>query len=153
MPAELMDGRKVSELLRPQLLAHARELAERHRVVPTLAAIMVGYNAASAQYVRNKRKFAEELGFRSEHVAIATADASTERVLEAIEWLNADERITGILMQLPVPEGIDTFRLFDAIHADKDVDAVGAESLKGFYRGHWGRFIPCTPRGVLTLLD
>ena len=153
MPAELMDGRRVSELLRPHLIAHARELAEQHGVVPALAAIMVGDNAASSQYVRNKRKFAEELGFRSEIVAIAAAEARTERLLETIARLNADERITGILLQLPVPQGIDTFRLFDAIDADKDVDGVGGASLKGFYRGHWGRFIPCTPRGVLTLLD
>src|ERR1700722_8638858 len=108
MPAELMDGRRVTELLRPQLLAHARELAEQHGVVPGLAAILVGDNAASSQYVRNKRKFADELGFRSEIVAIAAAEATTEQVLETIERLNADERITGILLQLPVPDGIDT---------------------------------------------
>lgn len=148
-----MDGRKVSELLKPYLHAHARELADRYGVVPALAAIMVGDNAASTQYVRNKRKFAEELGFRSEIVSIAAAEATTDRVLETIARLNADAGITGILLQLPVPDGIDTFRLFDAIDPDKDVDAVGAASLTGFYRGHWGRFIPCTPRGVLTLLD
>jgi len=77
MPAELMDGRRVSELLRPHLIAHARELAEQYGVIPGLAAIMVGDNAASSQYVRNKRKFAEELGFRSEVVAIAEAEVST----------------------------------------------------------------------------
>ena len=148
-----MDGRKVSELLKPYLHAHARELADRYGVVPALAAIMVGDNAASTQYVRNKRKFAEELGFRSEIVSIAAAEATTDRVLETIARLNADAGITGILLQLPVPDGIDTFRLFDAIDPDKDVDAVGAASLTGFYRGHWGRFIPCTPRGVLTLFD
>ncbi len=76
---------------------------------------MVGDNAASSQYVRNKRKFAGELGFRSEVVAIAEAEASTERVLDTIARLNADERITGILLQLPVSDGLDTFQLFDAI--------------------------------------
>jgi methylenetetrahydrofolate dehydrogenase (NADP+) / methenyltetrahydrofolate cyclohydrolase len=153
MTAKLMDGRKVSEFLKPHLLAHARDLADRHGVIPALAAIIVGDDAASVQYVRNKRKFAEALGFRSEIVSVPAVDATTDRVLETIARLNADDAITGILLQLPVPDGLDTFRLFDAIHPDKDVDAVGAESLKGFYRGHWGRFIPCTPRGVLTLLD
>lgn len=148
-----MDGRAVSEFLKPHLRAHARELAERHRVVPALAAIMAGDNAASAQYVRNKRKLAEEMGFRSEIITVAAAAASTERLLETIGRLNADPAITGILLQLPVPDGVDTFRLFDAIDPNKDVDAVGAASLTGFYRGAWGRFIPCTPRGVLTLLD
>jgi methylenetetrahydrofolate dehydrogenase (NADP+)/methenyltetrahydrofolate cyclohydrolase len=148
-----MDGRKLSDLLKPYLRAHARELSDRHGVTPGLAAILVGDNAASTQYVRNKRKFAEELGFRSEVVSIAAVDASTDLLLETIARLNADDRITGILLQLPMPDGIDSFRLFDAIDPDKDVDAVGASSLTGFYRGHWGRFIPCTPRGVLTLLD
>jgi methylenetetrahydrofolate dehydrogenase (NADP+)/methenyltetrahydrofolate cyclohydrolase len=148
-----MDGREVSRFLKPQLLAHARELADRHRLVPALAAILVGDNAASTQYVRNKRKFAEDLGFRNEIVTLPAADATTERLLETIAQLNADPAITGILLQLPVPAGVDTFRLFDAIDPRKDVDAVGAASLTGFYRGEWGRFVPCTPRGVLTLLD
>lgn len=153
MTGKLMDGREVSKFLKPYLRAHARELADRYWVVPALAAIMVGDNAASTQYVRNKRKFAEELGFRSEIITFAAAEATTERLLETIARLNADPAITGILLQLPVPDGVDTFRLFDAIDPNKDVDAVGAESLTGFYRGKWGRFIPCTPRGVLTLID
>jgi len=153
MTGKLMDGREVSKFLKPHLRAHARELADRYRVVPALAAIMVGDNAASTQYVRNKRRFAEELGFRSEIITVAAAEATTERLLETIARLNADPAITGILLQLPVPDGVDTFRLFDAIDPNKDVDAVGAASLTGFYRGKWGRFIPCTPRGVLTLID
>ncbi len=153
MTGKLMDGRAVSQFLKPHLLEHARELADRHRVVPALAAILVGDNAASMQYVRNKRRLAEELGFRSETITVAAPEASTERLLETIARLNADPRITGILLQLPVPEGVDTFRLFDAIDPNKDVDAVGSASLTGFYRGEWGRFIPCTPRGVLTLID
>jgi methylenetetrahydrofolate dehydrogenase (NADP+)/methenyltetrahydrofolate cyclohydrolase len=148
-----MDGRKLSDLLKPLLRAHAQELSDRYGVTPALAAIIVGDDAASAQYVRNKRKFAEELGFRSEIIAIPGAAATTDHLLETIARLNADDSITGILLQLPVPDGIDTFALFDAIDAAKDVDAVGSASLSGFYRGHWGRFIPCTPRGVLSLLD
>jgi methylenetetrahydrofolate dehydrogenase (NADP+) / methenyltetrahydrofolate cyclohydrolase len=148
-----MDGRKLSDLLKPLLRAHAQELSDRYGVTPALAAIIVGDDAASAQYVRNKRKFAEELGFRSEIIAIPGAAATTNYLLETIGRLNADDSITGILLQLPVPDAIDTFALFDAIDAAKDVDAVGSASLSGFYRGHWGRFIPCTPRGVLSLLD
>jgi methylenetetrahydrofolate dehydrogenase (NADP+) / methenyltetrahydrofolate cyclohydrolase len=153
MTGKLMDGREVSRFLKPHLQAHARELADRYHLAPALAAILVGDNAASTQYVRNKRKFAEELGFRSEIVAVAAAEATTDRLLEIIAQLNADPTITGILLQLPVPDRVDTFRLFDAIDPYKDVDAVGAASLTGFYRGQWGRFIPCTPRGVLTLID
>jgi methylenetetrahydrofolate dehydrogenase (NADP+) / methenyltetrahydrofolate cyclohydrolase len=148
-----MDGRAVTELLRPQLQRYAEELATAHRCVPTLAAIVAGENAASRQYVRNKRRFCTELGFASEMVEIAAKEATTEHLLDAIARLNQAPHVTGILLQLPVPEGIEVFRLFDAIAPDKDVDAVSASSVTGFYRGEWGRFIPCTPRGVLTLLD
>lgn len=153
MSAILMDGREVSRMLKPRLKEHARELADRYGLVPGLAAILAGDDPASTQYVRNKRRFAEELGFRSEVVALPAAEASTERLLESVQRLNADPRTTGILLQLPLPKGADAFSLFDAIDPLKDVDAVGAASMTGFYRGEWGRFIPCTPRGVLTLLD
>jgi methylenetetrahydrofolate dehydrogenase (NADP+)/methenyltetrahydrofolate cyclohydrolase len=153
MPAIIMDGRELSEHLKPELVRYARELVEQHKLVPTLAAILVGDNPASQQYVRNKQRFAEELGFGSKTVTMPEREATTERLLDSIEHLNADARIIGILLQLPVPERVDCFRLFDAIAPDKDIDAVGSESLKGFYRGQWGTFIPCTPRGVLTLLD
>jgi len=148
-----MDGRAVSEHLKPELRGYAEELATRHKCVPTLAAILAGDDPASQQYVRNKRRLAEALGFRSEIVTMAAGEASTERLLETIARLNADPRITGILLQLPVPGSVDTYRLFDAIAPEKDVDAVGPANIAGYYRGQWGRFIPCTPRGVLTLID
>ncbi len=148
-----MDGRKASEFLRPHLQAYAQELIETYRFVPHLAAILVGEDPASAQYVKNKQRFTELLGCKSSTIRIAARDATIERLSETIAGLNADPGVTGILLQLPIPEGLDNFRLFDEIDPMKDVDAVGASSISGFYRGQWGRFIPCTPRGVLTLLD
>jgi methylenetetrahydrofolate dehydrogenase (NADP+)/methenyltetrahydrofolate cyclohydrolase len=148
-----MDGRKVSEHLKPELRRCGRELAERYNLVPTLAAILVGDNSASTQYVRNKRRLAEELGFHSHMVTMPAAEGTTDRLLEAITRLNADRRINGLIVQLPLPGAVDTFRLFDVIDPAKDVDAVGSANLASFYRAQWGRFIPCTPRGVLTLLD
>jgi methylenetetrahydrofolate dehydrogenase (NADP+) / methenyltetrahydrofolate cyclohydrolase len=153
MSAIIMDGRAVSEALMPQVRAHARELIERHRFTPGLAAILVGDDPASRQYVRNKRRLAEELGFHSEVVRLAESDATTDSLAAIIQRLNADRRISGILIQLPMPPRVDKFRLFDVIDPLKDVDAVSAASVGGFYRGEWGRFIPCTPRGVLALLD
>jgi methylenetetrahydrofolate dehydrogenase (NADP+) / methenyltetrahydrofolate cyclohydrolase len=148
-----MDGREVTEFLKPYLRRYARELVEEHKLVPALTAILVGGDPASTQYVRNKRRFAEELGFTSAIVAIPPEQASTDYLLATIARLNSDPQVTGILLQLPVPATVDTFRLFDAIDSAKDVDAIGAGSVSSFYRGQWGRFIPCTPRGVLTLLD
>src|SRR5216684_5513896 len=153
MPAIIMDGRKVSEHLKPELRRHARELADNHNLVPGLAAVLVGENPASMQYVRNKRRLSDELGFRNEMVTIAEQEATTERLVEIIKRLNGDPHINGILIQLPLPERVDTYRLFDVIAAHKDVDAVGVANVASFYRAQWGHFIPCTPRGVLTLRD
>ena len=148
-----MDGRAVSELLMPEVRRNAAELRDRYGCVPALAAILVGSDPASRQYVRNKHRLARELGCKSEVIEIEAEKASTESLLATIERLNNDRATTGILLQLPVPANVDQFALFDAIAPEKDVDAVGADAVIGFYRGQWGRFIPCTPRGVLTLLD
>ena len=80
-------------------------------------------------------------------------EASTERLLAEVAQLNADPSVAGILLQLPIPDKVDRYRLFDAIDPAKDVDAVGAVNVSAFYRAQLGRFIPCTPRGVLTLLN
>ena len=152
MPAVIMDGRAVSAYLKPSLQAHAAELIDQHKFVATLAAILVGDDPASGQYVRNKRRYVEDLGFRSRIIRLK-AEADAVLILATIKELNADSDVTGILLQLPLPKGVDVFPLFDAIDPLKDVDAVGGSSITGFYRGEWGRFVPCTPRGVLTLLD
>lgn len=153
MSAIVMDGRALSARLKPELQRYARELKERHGVTPMLGAILAGDSAASIQYVRNKRRLAEDLGFGTEILTMTAAEATTGHLLGEITRMNDHPAITGILLQLPLPDGVDVFRLFDAIAPGKDVDAVGASSISGFYRGAWGRFIPCTPRGVLTLLD
>jgi methylenetetrahydrofolate dehydrogenase (NADP+) / methenyltetrahydrofolate cyclohydrolase len=153
MSATIMDGREVSRLLRPELEHYARELKERYHCAPALAAMLIGGDPASRQYVRNKRRFAEDLGFESRMVTMTAEEATTERLLEEIARLNADSAAAGILLQLPIPEKVDRFRLFDAIDPAKDVDAVGAVNVSDFYRAQLGRFIPCTPRGVLTLLN
>ncbi len=153
MSAIVMDGRAVSRHLIPEVRRNVAELRDRYRCVPMLVAILVGDEPASRQYVRNKGRLARELGCESEVVEIKSEGATTESLLSLIGRLNSDSKTTGILLQLPVPESVDRFRLFDAIAPAKDVDAVSASSVSGFYRGEWGTFIPCTPRGVLTLLD
>jgi methylenetetrahydrofolate dehydrogenase (NADP+)/methenyltetrahydrofolate cyclohydrolase len=153
MAAIIMDGRAVSAALMPELSRYARELAARHGVSPGLAAVLVGHDPASRQYVRNKQRYAAELGFTSRVIEVPEKEASTAHLLEVVDELNRDGQIAGIILQLPLPEGVDTFRLFDAIDPLKDVDGVCGGSVADFYRAQWGRFIPCTPRGVLTLLN
>jgi methylenetetrahydrofolate dehydrogenase (NADP+) / methenyltetrahydrofolate cyclohydrolase len=153
MAAIIMDGRALSSHLLPELRRHAAELRERHNCVPALAAILVGSDPASRQYVRNKQRLAGELGLESRTITMDFAAATTSALLEIIDGLNRDPRVTGVLIQLPLPDQVERYRLFDTIRPDKDIDAVGASSVSGFYRGEWGRFIPCTPRGVLSLVD
>ncbi|HEY6420139.1 MAG TPA: bifunctional 5,10-methylenetetrahydrofolate dehydrogenase/5,10-methenyltetrahydrofolate cyclohydrolase [Candidatus Binataceae bacterium] len=153
MSAKIMDGRALSARLLPELRRHVEELRGRHACKPSLAAVLVGDDPASRQYVRNKQKLAAALGCESRTIRIAEADATTQSLLEEIGGLNRDASTTGILLQMPMPERVDRFTLFDTIDPKKDVDAVGATSVGGFYRGRWGSFIPCTPRGILTLLD
>src|SRR5271168_1923177 len=148
-----MDGRALSAHLMPELRANVDELKRQFGCTPSLAAILVGDDPASRQYVKNKQRVAAELGCDSRTVRMKSADATTESLLAVIDELNADAGVNAILLQLPIPDSVDRFRLFDAIMPEKDLDAVGSASVGGFYRGQWGRFIPCTPRGVLTLLD
>lgn len=148
-----MDGRAVTAHLLPELRKHLDELRQQHNVVPSLTAVLVGSDPASRQYVKNKRRLAQELGCKSTILEIPHTDATTDSMLAIVDRLNRDPATAGILIQMPLPDQVDRYRLFDAIAPEKDVDAVGAAAVIGFYRGMWGRFIPCTPRGVLTLLD
>lgn len=137
----------------PELRRHVQELRGRYNLIPWLSAVLVGDDPASRQYVKNKRRMAQELGCSSEVVHVPAERATTELLLEIIERLNADPRTSGILVQIPLPPRVDNFRLYDAIAPKKDVDAVGAYAVSGFYRAQWSSFIPCTPRGILTLLN
>jgi len=137
----------------PELRRHAEELSARHGVSPGLAAVLVGNDPASRQYVRNKQRYAAELGFASHVIEVPPQEATAARLLDVVDGLNRDARIAGILLQLPLPAGVDEFQLFDAIAPLKDVDGVCSSSVAGFYRAQWGNFLPCTPRGVLTLLN
>jgi methylenetetrahydrofolate dehydrogenase (NADP+)/methenyltetrahydrofolate cyclohydrolase len=153
MAAIIMDGRLLSAHLMPELRAHVDVLKSKHGCTPSLAAILVGDDPASRQYIKNKQRAAAELGCDSRTIRMTVAEATTDAILDVIGKLNDDEQVNAILIQVPLPESVDQFRLFDAIRYDKDLDAVGSASVGGFYRGRWGRFVPCTPRGVLSLLD
>jgi methylenetetrahydrofolate dehydrogenase (NADP+) / methenyltetrahydrofolate cyclohydrolase len=153
MAATVMDGRAVANQLTPELRRHVAELRERHAMVPSLVAILAGDDPASRQYVRNKRRMAQELGCESRIVQLAAAETTTESLSAIIGRLNGDSATTGILVQIPLPGNVNNFAVFDAIAPMKDVDAVGAFAVSGFYRAQWTSFIPCTPRGILTLLN
>jgi methylenetetrahydrofolate dehydrogenase (NADP+)/methenyltetrahydrofolate cyclohydrolase len=126
-------------------------MLKEHGVRPCLAAVRVGEDPASAVYVRNKIRACEEVGMRSEHHALPES-TSTSELLELIASLNARDDVDGILTQLPLPSGVDETKIIEALDPSKDVD--------GFHPINAGKlamgrpvFVPCTPAGIIELLD
>jgi methylenetetrahydrofolate dehydrogenase (NADP+)/methenyltetrahydrofolate cyclohydrolase len=147
MTAELIDGTAVAERVRAEL----REAIERMPVKPGLATILVGDDPASAVYVGSKRRTCVELGIRDLHQHVA-ADVSQEALAQLIVRLGQDPDVTGILLQLPLPAHLDPQPLIELIPADKDVDGLSILS-GGRLARHVPGLYPCTPLGVLELLD
>ena len=150
MSAIRMDGKALSAKVRGQILAETDAL-KAQGVVPGLAVILVGDDPASEIYVRNKEKACSECGFYSEkHVLPATA--SQEDLIHLIHTLNENPKISGILCQLPVPPQISEEAVIDAIDPKKDVDAFHPANVGKIMIGDFD-FLPCTPAGVMELLD
>ena len=148
--ATIIDGKATAKKLRAGILEEVNSLKTRG-VVPGLAVILVGDDPASQIYVRNKEKACADCGFYSEkHTLPATA--TEEEVLALIDKLNADERISGILCQLPVPKHIDEQKVILRIDPKKDVDAFHPVNVGRIMTGDI-LFAPCTPAGVMTLLE
>lgn len=150
MTATLIDGAALAKSLRIQVAERARALTAKGRP-PGLAVILVGEDAASAVYVRNKVKDCEESGIRSVLQRLP-ADTSERDLLARIDALNADPTIHGILVQLPLPPQIDARRVIETIAPAKDVDGFHVASAGALMTGQPG-FLPCTPYGVMRLLE
>jgi len=150
MTAALIDGVAVSKALRAQWRQRVEALKARG-VTPGLAVILVGDNPASQLYVRNKVKACGEVGLYSE-VHPYPANVSQETVLAKIEELNQDPKIHGILVQLPLPPHFDNSKVLEVISAEKDADGFHLYNLGGLVSGG-AVFPPCTPYGVMALLD
>lgn len=150
MPARLLDGKKIADELLLQLQSRVTARVAAGRARPGLAVVLVGDDAASAVYVRNKRRAVERVGFESFDFDLPAS--TPEKDLHAlIDRLNADPRVHGILLQLPLPEGIDATALINRIHPDKDVDGFNAANVGRLALRQPG-LRPCTPKGVMTLL-
>ena len=150
MSAIKMDGKALSAKIRGQILAETEEL-KANGVVPGLAVILVGDDQASQIYVRNKEKACTECGFYSEkHILPATA--TQNELLELIDTLNKNPKISGILCQLPLPEQISEDAVIAAIDPKKDVDAFNTSNVGKIMTGDYD-FLPCTPAGVMELLE
>jgi len=143
----ILDGKAVSEK-RLELL---KEMIEESGLYPRLATVIVGEDPASQMYVRMKHRACERVGIGSIGIDLP-ADASTERVLEVVVKLNNDPDINGILVQLPLPPGVDTGRVINAVAPNKDVDGFHPCNIGRLFSGD-PLFAPCTPQGIMTILE
>ncbi len=150
MPARLIDGVAVGEAMRTELLAEIRALKARG-ITPGLAAVLVGDNPASTTYVRMKGKACDEAGLYHETIRLPQETVEAE-LLQLIERLNADRRIHGILVQLPLPKQINTQRVLHRVDPGKDVDGFHPENVGKVAVGDPTGFRPATPYGVQQLL-
>lgn len=151
MTAQNIDGKQIAAELRKSLKTRINKRLDAGLRKPGLAVILVGSDPASEVYVRNKRKGCEEVGIESIAYDL-DSDTSQEKLLSIIDELNENDAVDGILVQFPVPDHIDTETVIERIRPDKDVD--------GFHPYNVGRLAtrmpvlrPCTPRGVMTLLE
>ncbi|EGR3958038.1 bifunctional methylenetetrahydrofolate dehydrogenase/methenyltetrahydrofolate cyclohydrolase FolD [Vibrio cholerae] len=151
MTAQNIDGTLISQTVRSEVAARVKARVQAGLRAPGLAVVLVGEDPASQVYVSSKRRACEEVGFVSKSFDLP-ATASEEALLSLVEELNNDPQIDGILVQLPLPAGMDTTKVLESIHPEKDVD--------GFHPYNVGRLaqrIPklrsCTPKGIITLLE
>jgi methylenetetrahydrofolate dehydrogenase (NADP+) / methenyltetrahydrofolate cyclohydrolase len=151
MPATIINGKEIAARVRAEVASDVAALRERTGRVPGLATILVGDDPASAIYVANKRKACAEVGIADHHRHLP-ADATQADVAAVIEQSNQDPEISGILLQLPVPHGLDGAALTATIIPDKDVDGLTPISAGRLMKGTPG-LRPCTPLGVIELLD
>ena len=150
MTAQILDGNALGQKLRAGFKQKADELAAQG-VRPGLAVILVGEDPASQVYVRNKVNGCAQAGFYSEKHTYAP-DVDPKTVFDKIAELNADPKIHGILVQLPLPKHFDAEAVLDAISADKDVDGFRAENMGALVQGQ-RCFIPCTPYGAMKFFE
>jgi methylenetetrahydrofolate dehydrogenase (NADP+)/methenyltetrahydrofolate cyclohydrolase len=149
--AKIIDGKAIARKLRAEYRARAEVLKTQHGVVPGLAVILVGDNAASRSYVRNKIAGCKEVGIRSTLIELAIT-ATEQDLLRHIDALNADPDVDGILVQLPLPPQIRVARVLERISVDKDVDGFHLYNMGGLVTGGTV-FSPCTPYGVQKILE
>ena len=151
MSAQIISGTETAKAIREELRAEVARLKEEHDLVPGLVTVLVGEDPASQSYVAAKNKTAHNLGIHSEQVTLP-ADTSEEDLLALVDKYNNDPAIHGILVQLPLPKHIDEAKVLYAIDPDKDVDGFHPVNVGKMVLGE-PCFLPCTPHGVLELLQ
>jgi methylenetetrahydrofolate dehydrogenase (NADP+)/methenyltetrahydrofolate cyclohydrolase len=151
MSAMVIDGKKIAEQTLREITDAASKFSGQTGITPHLAAVLVGDDPASQVYVRNKEKACRKAGLKSTLHRLPES-TSQEALLQVVHSLNADDGIHGILVQLPLPKHIDPTAVLDAVHPAKDVDGFHPENVGRMLQGR-PRFLPCTPAGVIRMLE
>ena len=149
--AQIINGKEVSAQVREELKEKTAKLVEKYGIRPGLAVIIVGDDPASKVYVNNKEKGCAEVGYYSE-VYRLSAETTQEELIALVEKLNNDDKIHGILCQLPLPKHLDENAVILAINPEKDVDAFHPVNVGRIMIGDYS-FLPCTPAGVMKLIE
>lgn len=149
--AELLDGATIAAQIKQEVLQDVEQFQKEFAVSPCLAAVRVGDDPASAVYVRNKIRACAEVGIRSEHHALPVTTTGLD-LLDLIDSLNQRGDVDGILVQLPIPADIEESRIIEAIDPEKDVDGFHPVNIGRLSMGR-PTLVPCTPAGIIELLD
>lgn len=147
---EKMDGKALSLLIETDIKNNVLDYVSKGYRSPKLVVLLIGDNPASVTYVKNKEKACERVGIQSEVIRM-TSDVNTEDVLKVVKQLNNDNTVDGILVQLPIPKHLDVNTIIESLDPNKDVDGLHSNNIAKLYANQDG-FVPCTPRGIMTLL-
>ncbi len=150
MPAKILDGKALATQIEAELAEGVADFLENNGHEPTLAAVLVGDDPASAVYVKHKRLACERVGIESQLHKLP-AETSEEELLSLVAKLNADDVVNGILVQVPLPRQIREQKVLDAVHPLKDVDCFHPENVGLMVQGR-PRYLPCTPHGCVQIL-
>ena len=150
MPAQIIDGKAIAAEIRAEVAERVRQLKEERGVMPAQAFILVGENPASISYVRGKGRACEDAGIGSQTIHLPESTSEAE-LLELIAKLNADPKLHGMIVQLPLPPHIDEQRATAAIAPEKDVDGLHPMNVGRLFKGD-PYLLPCTPAGVVEML-
>ena len=147
-----IDGKAFSQVILEKIREEHNQLKEKYGKQAGLAVVIVGNNPASQVYVRNKMKACENVGFYSENIEL-DENISEEELLQKIDKLNKNDRINGILVQLPLPSHINELKIIDSISPEKDVDGFHVANIGKMVIGDETGFLSCTPYGIMQLLE
>ncbi|MCX5725976.1 MAG: bifunctional methylenetetrahydrofolate dehydrogenase/methenyltetrahydrofolate cyclohydrolase FolD [Candidatus Saganbacteria bacterium] len=148
---QVIDGKSIAKRIREDIIQEILLLKREKSINPKLAVILVGENPASESYVKGKEKACTEVGIESPLYRFSS-EIKQEELLALIEKLNADPTVHGILLQLPLPKGLDEIKSLEAISPEKDVDGLHPYNMGKLFKGEVPLFVPCTPQGIMDLV-